>query len=184
MRWKALFEDVEAQLSAVEQAELAAEVRDRTRREHAAVRLVDRLRAAQGQAIAVRVPGGPPLRGAIDDVGADWVLLQEAPGREVLVPLGNVLAVTGLGRDTAVPGAEGAVESRLDVRWAVRGLARSRAGVRLLLVDGTAVDGTVDRAGDDHLDLAEHPVGEPRRAPAVRQVLAVPFTALAAVRRG
>ena len=34
----------------------------------------------------------------------------------------------------------------------------------------------------DHLDLAEHPVGEPRRTGQVRQVRLVPLTALAAVR--
>jgi hypothetical protein len=183
MRWKALFDDVEAQLLAADRAALAAEVGDRTRREHAAVRVVDRLRGALGQSVVLQLPGVGPVRGAVDDVGPDWVLLAEATGRELLVPLHAVSGVLGLGREVAVPGSEGAVARGLDLGWAVRGLARNRAGVTVLLTDGSAVAGTVDRAGADHLDLAEHPAGEPRRAGTVQQVRLVPFSAVAGLRR-
>src|SRR4051794_693603 len=182
MRWQALFDDLEAQLSAADAAELQAEVADRTRREAGLIRVVDRLAAATGQDVAVAL--GPPglLRGRLLDAGVDWLLLAEAGAREVLVPLAAVLGVTGLVAQTGAPGAEGEVGRRLDLRWALRALARSRAGVTLVLRDGSAVGGTLDRVAADHLDLAEHAPGEPRRSGAVRHVRLVPLAALALVR--
>lgn len=183
MRWRGLFDDLEAQLEAAHAAELAGEVAERTRRETALLRLVDRLRAAEGAAVAVALPGAGVLRGRLLDAGSDWLLLEEDGAREVLVPLAAVLGVTGLGGRTAAPD-DGAVAKRLDLRWALRGLARSRTGVTLGLVDGSLVTGTLDRVAADHLDLAEHGTGEARRAAAVRQVRLVPLSAVAYVRSG
>jgi hypothetical protein len=122
------------------------------------------------------------LRGRLLDAGVDWLLVEELGAREVLVPLAAVLGITGLLAQTGAPGAEGEVGRRLDLRWALRALARSRAGVSLVLRDGSAVEGTLDRVAADHLDVAEHAPGEPRRAGAVRQVRLVPLTAIGLVR--
>ena len=46
MRWAALFDDLEAQAEALEHAERAAELQERTRAEVAALSLLDRLRSA------------------------------------------------------------------------------------------------------------------------------------------
>jgi len=181
MRWRALFDDLEAQFDAAQAAELLGEVAERTRRETALLRLVDRLRAAQGALVAVSLPGAGLLRGRLVDAGADWLLLDEGAAREVLVPLAAVLGVTGLGSQAAAPD-DGPVAKRLDLRWALRGLARSRSSVVLGVVDGTLVTGTLDRVAKDHLDLAEHGLGEARRAVAVRQVRVVPLPAVAFVR--
>jgi hypothetical protein len=183
MRWQRLFDDLEAQFDAAQAAELSGEVAERSRREVALARLVDRLRAAEGAPLVVTIPGAGAVRGRLLDAGVDWLLLEESGPREVLVPLPAVLGVTGLGSRTAAPDAS-PVRKRLDLRWALRGLARSRTGVALGLVDGSLVTGTLDRVAADHLDLAEHGLGEARRAGAVRQVRLVPLTALALVRSG
>ena len=182
MRWQALFDDLEAQLAAADLAELQAEVADRTRREAGLVRLVDRLAAATGQELTVVLGQAGVLRGCLLDAGVDWMLVEETGAREVLVPLGAVLGITGLVAQSGTPGAEGEVGRRLDLRWALRALVRSRTGVSLVLRDGSALGGTLDRVAADHLDLAEHAPGEPRRAGAVRQVRLVPLTAVALVR--
>lgn len=183
MRWQGLFDDLEAQLEAAQAAELAGELAERARRESALLRWSDRLRAAEGADLAVTLPGAGVLRGRLLEAGTDWLLLAEHGRREVLVPSTAVLGVTGLGPRSAVPD-ESPVTRRLDLRWALRGLARSRTAVTLGLVDGSLVTGTLDRVGADHLDLAEHAPGEVRRAGAVRQVRLVPLPALALVRSG
>ena len=184
MRWQRLFQDLEAQLEAADAAELAGEVADRIRRETGRLRLTDRLRAAEGSTLVVTLPGAQNLRGRLLDAGIDWLLLDGARGQELLVPLAAVLGITGLGAESAVPDSEGEVGKRLDLRWALRSLARSRTGVVLELRDTSTVSGTLDRVGADHLDLAEHAQGEARRPGAVRQVRLVPLAALVLVRSG
>ena len=184
MRWQGLFADLEAQFEQAAAAELAGEVSERTRREAALLRMVDRMRPVAGHPLVVTVAGHGVLRGRLVDAGCDWLLLEEPGGRELLVPLAAVLGVSGLGVRTAGPGTEGAVAKRLDLRWALRGLARGRTGMAVGLVDGSLVTGTLDRVGADHLDLAEHGLGEARRVAAVRQVRMVPLAAVAVIRSG
>jgi hypothetical protein len=182
VRWDELFADLGAQLSAAQAAELAAEVADRTRREVGLLGLVDRLRPALGAQLSIQATGLGSARGTLLDAGTDWLLLQEVGAAELLVPSAALLSLAGVGGPAEVPGSAGEVARRLDLRWALRGLVRSRSGVQLVLRDGSTVSGTLDRVGADHLDLAEHPPGEARRAGAVRQVRLVPLAAVGAVR--
>jgi len=182
MRWDDLFADLDAQLEAAEAAELAGEVADRTRREQGLLRLVDRLRPALGVTLAVTCSGVGTVHGRLLDVGPDWLLLEETGQRELLLSSAAVLGITGVGAHSDVPGSEGEGGRKLDLRWALRGLARSRVGVQVVLLDGTVLAGTLDRVGADHADLAEHPPGEARRASAVRQVRVLPLSALSAIR--
>lgn len=183
MRWEQLFADLEAQHASAEVAERHAEVADRTRREVGTLRLVDRLRPARGAQLLLRVHGAGVLTGSVADVGADWVLVAEGHGRASLVPLSAVLVLSGVGGRSELPGGEGEVERRYDLRFALRALVRDRSTVEVVLSDGTVLTGTLDRVGADHVDLAQHDAEQARRAGAVRQMLLVPLSALALVRR-
>lgn len=182
MRWDDLFADLESQLEAAEAAELAGEVTDRSRREAGQLRLVDRLRPSVGGVVTLHCLGAGSVRGRLLDVGVDWLLVEETALNELLLSAAALLGVTGVSNRSDVPGSESEVARRLDLRWALRGLARNRAGVQVVLVDGSVLGGTFDRVGADHVDLAEHPPGEARRAGAVRQVRVLPLAALSIVR--
>lgn len=160
MRWERLFEDLEAQLAEAALEELRAEVADRTRREMAELRLADRLRAAHGQQVVVRVSGIGPVPGTLRSTGPDWALLAEPLGVEALIPLAAVVQIAGMGRRATPPGATGQVARRLGLGYALRGLARDRADVVVTMTDGGTLAGTIDRVGADHMDVTER--GEDR----------------------
>ncbi len=179
--WEDLFADLEGQLAALEARQLDDEVAERVRGERGAVPLADRLRAALGAYVRLGVLGaGAPVVGRLTGTGPGWLLIEE-PGGEVVVPESAVLWVEGAGR--GAERARGLVAARLDLRHALRGLARDRAVLQAFLVDGSTVGGTIDRVGADAVDLAVHAVGEDRRPAAVQGVRLVPLTALAALRR-
>lgn len=182
MRWDGLFDDLEAQARQLEAAERAGEIDERTRGEVGRLGTLDRLRAAVGGPVRLRLAGGAAA-GELMRVAPEWLLVDEGGGREVLVALAHVLGVRGLVRYSAVPGTLGIVESRLGLRHALRGIARDRSPVRVQLVDGTIVDATVDRVGADFVEVAGHPAGEPRRPREVREVELLPVGAIVAVRR-
>lgn len=184
MRWDDLFRDLEAQLAAAGAAEMEAEVADRTRREAAQLTLLDRLRAATGRRVAVRVHGLGLVEGLLAEVGSQWLLLDEGAGREIVLPLTAVLSLSGLSAWTDVPGSAGQVFVRLGLGSALRAIARDRAPVSTWLVDGSVVSGTIDRVGGDFVEVSTHAAGEARRREDVTSVRTLPFVALAAVRSG
>src|SRR3954449_9754412 len=167
MRWEQLFADLEAQAAeqeaAAEQAEEASRARaaygrlrrageraeeaSRARAEYGRLRLADRLRGAAGQRLSLSCRGAGELSGRLVDVGVDWLLLVDTQARELLVAADAVTAVAGLVAVTAPAGEQGEVARRLDLRRALRGLARDRATVSCLLEDGATLTGTVDRVG-------------------------------------
>lgn len=183
MRWDGLFADLEAQAAALDRAERAGEVEERTRTEIGAQRLRDRLRAAVDSDLGLICTGGLSVSGVLRRVGSDWLLVDEGGGRECLVPLAAVQSVRGVGRQV-VTEIEGVVESRLGLRHALRGIARDRSAVRLHLADGSTLAATLDRVGADFVEAALHPAGEARRPADVREVRLVVLEALVAVRRG
>jgi hypothetical protein len=181
MRWQQLFADLSAQFEEATSAEQRADVAARARTEAAAVTLADRLRGSVGGELALECRGAGWARGRLTDAGGDWALLDDDRGGELLVALTAVRVVSGLGRLTAAP-EQGPVRSRLDLRRALRGLARDRSAVVVVLDDGAVLGGTVDRVGADFVELARHEPGEPRRASVVREVQAVAIEAIAVVR--
>jgi hypothetical protein len=164
VRWDRLFGDLEAQMDADDRAAFEAEVGDLVRAERAAVRLVDRLRAHVGCDVVLHLVAGEPARGAVLEVGADWVLLRSA-ATDVLVPSVAVTSVSGLSRsavnDDAKPGRS------LRLTTILRGLAGDRSPLAVELAGGSTLHGTIDRVGADHVDLAVHALDEPRRQTSV-----------------
>lgn len=183
MRWDALFADLEAQAETLSTADREGEIADRTRSEVGRLSLTDRLRPAVGSRLRVSCAGGLTLTGRLSRVHPEWLLLAEDAGREAVVATSAVLSVGGLGALSAAPDSMPAVDSRFGLRLALRGIARDRSPARVHLTDGSVLDGTLDRAGSDFVDLALHPVGEPRRQSAVSQSTVVAIGAVVALRR-
>lgn len=173
MRWENLFGDLEARFDDLDRAQQEAERADRERVAAGEITAVERIRGAVGYRVFVRTRSGGQLPGELRRVGPDWLLLQESPGRELLVPLASVVAVDGLVRGTGE--ALSVVESRLGLRHALRGIARDRAPVAVTLVGGTELTGTLDRVGFDFVELATHSPWEVRRAEVVHSVQLLPF---------
>jgi hypothetical protein len=169
VRWELLFEDLESQLETAQAADRVAERADMTRAERATVTLTDRLRAARGRPVVVRLGEGLTVAGELLEVVG-------AGSRRMLVPVTAIVAIEGLGPHAAP--CEGEVMRKLGLGHALRALARDRALVRVVS-RGVEVTGRVDRVGADHLDLAVGPEGT-----RVGGVLAVPFASLQVVRSG
>lgn len=183
MRWDDLFADLEAQAALLAQRERADEVGERSRIEVGRLAAIDRLRPAEGAIVSVTVLGGERIDGILRRVGAQWLLIEERVGREAVVALSAVLTVAGLSRWSADSSGVGAVESRLGLASALRGMARDRASVRVHLVDSHELDGTIDRVGSDYFELARHARGELRRRGEVRSVALVLNRSVAVIRR-
>lgn len=179
MRWRDLFADLEAQLLADERRELQAEVADRTRRERAEVTVLDRAARSIGSVVTV-VTGAGSVRGTLDDLGKDWLLVQEQGRHAALVPMAAVTALVGLATRSDDDRGMG---RRFGVGVALRAVARDRAAVAIHDVAGGLATGTIDKVGADHIDLAEHPADAVRRAFALTGHRVVPFAAIGIVRR-
>ncbi|MBN1093780.1 hypothetical protein JKP75_15210 [Blastococcus sp. TML/M2B] len=182
MRWQQLFADLEARFTAEQEAVERAETSSRVRHEVGALRWADRVAGAVGSPVVLLCAGAGPVAGTLAETGSDWLLLVDDAGRECVVAASAVRAVSGLGRRTAPAGDAGPVRARLDLRRALRGLARDRAAVQVVLDEGTALSGTIDRVGADYVELAEHPVDVHRRAEAVQGVRTVVLDAVVLVR--
>lgn len=185
MRWSRLFADFEAQL----EQQLAEEVRARavetTRVEVGRIALADRLRAAGGEPLAVTLRSGAAVRGVLEAVGTDWMIVLEDDHVEHLVPTAQVAAYFQLPTKVAPEQTAGEelIWSRLTLRNALRALARDRAYVAVSAGAAPEAGGTLDRVGADFVDLAIHAAGEPRRAGTVRTVATIPIAAISLVTR-
>jgi len=105
----------------------------------------------------------------------------------VVVPVTAIVGVTPerdqleLGLRPAPSEALPDLSGRLGLAFVLRDLCRRRAGVEVRTRAGS-ITGTIDRVARDHLDLAEHEPGQPRRDRVVRRIRLVPFDAILRVR--
>jgi hypothetical protein len=191
VRWDELFADIESQLEQeldAERLDLAAE-EERLRLGRLTLR--DRLEAMAHahDTVALMLADGESVEARIDSTGRDWIAGESRVGggvRALVVPTSAVIAVLPTGdqleRGLRAPGSAPVSDlaARLGLAFVLRDLCRRRIVVDLRTVVGTH-HGTIDRVGRDHLDLAEHELGEPRRQRVVRRVRVVPFAAILSV---
>lgn len=190
MRWDRLFADLEGRFDELADEEADAERADRERVAIGAISAHERLAGAVGRPIRVGLAGGAIVAGALRAVGPDWLLVAEREQRDCVLPWRSVAVVQGI---TAATGpAPSGLDLRLDLRHALRGLARDRAPVQIALSGGAGggpmagpsgeLIGTIDRVGADFIEMALHAAGEPRRMAAVRSVALVPLASILFVR--
>lgn len=182
MRWDALFEDLEAQLAARQRLDFEAEVAERALVDAAGVELADRLRGSLGLTIRVHLSTGSTLEGTLSHAGSEALVLDE-PKHQVLIPYTAAVQYVGLSRLAVTEPSR--VRQRLGLASALRGLARNRSHVTILVSRGRAeagLHGVIDTVGRDFLDLAVTLEGGDLRPANVRQVVAIPFGALAGIR--
>jgi len=192
VRWDRFFEDLEDQLDSEWEAERAALESEAERLRLSRLSLAQRLRAltaSEAGTVAVDLVDGSAVPGRVTGVGADWLALALAETRAgaAIVPLE---AVAGIGMASAdllrtaradpVPPVR--LSERMTLGFVLRDLARRRVPVTVHGRSGRAAAGTIDRALADHLDLALHDPGQPRRAPAVTAFRLIPFSAIAWIR--
>jgi hypothetical protein len=194
VRWQNLFDDLEGQLESelgAEEIDLLAE-EERLRLSRLTLR--DRIRAVHaedpGASLGITLRGGERVTVRLGALGRDWLAGETDAGalRSAIVPLAAVASVDPVGGQLAAslrvdpaPEPPTALSARLGLGFVLRDLCRRRAAVDLHLA-AQRWHGTIDRVGRDHLDLAEHAPGEPRRTGAVARIRLVAFAALDVVR--
>lgn len=194
MRWQNLFDDLESQLESELGAEeidlLAEEERLRLGR----LTLRDRIRALHAESpaslLAVTLRDGERVALTLAALGRDWFAGELDAGslRSAIVPLAALATLDPVGgqlssslRIDPAPEPPTALSARLGLAFVLRDLCRRRAEVEVHL-GGERLHGTIDRVGRDHLDVAEHAPGEPRRTAAVARIRIVAFAAVDLVR--
>lgn len=181
MRWRELFEDLEGQAQSLERLELDSEIADRTRAEIATVRLINRLRAQVGQPVVLVLAGVGELRGQLQRVGSDWLLVETS--RETVIPLDAVVMLKDLTPMALSEEGVDLISSRLSLRAVLRAVARDRSPVVVRLIGGGSITGTLERVGADFVDLSEHDLDVAPRPQRIRSRATVPFAAIASCQR-
>ncbi|MEP6842657.1 MAG: hypothetical protein ABJA11_03990 [Pseudolysinimonas sp.] len=197
MRWDNLFDDLESQLEQELGAEegdlLAEEERLRLGRLSVRDRVVAMTRPGEGapERLRLALRDGTLVTVSVDSVGRDWIAGELIGARRgsCVVPLSAVAGVLPtpeqLARSVVAEAAAGPavlLSARLGIAFVLRDLCRRRAAIEVSTASGQTLHGTIDRVGRDHLDLAEHEVGVPRRAAAVGRIRILPFDELVLVR--
>lgn len=170
--WDALLRDLETEFAGALDAELDAEVAERTRYEIGRISIADRLGGTAGRELSLFVSGFGRLQAKVTAVGTDWLLVYETAGQSI-VALGSVIAIEDLGEQAR--GEERG--SRVNLRLLLRRLARDRERVDVWSRSGSNFVGVLDRTGLDHFDVALELEGRKRR------VVTMPIGELAMVRQ-
>ncbi|WP_136710089.1 hypothetical protein [Agromyces sp. H66] len=190
MRWDLLFDDLESQLDQEQRDEERALALEEERLRLGRLALRDRLAAMARSAaddptarVRVELRGGRIIEIRPQSFGRDWMSatrhgMGNARG-QCIVPLASIAAVlpTRLQLETSLePVAEppSRLAERIGLSFVLRDLCRRRTPVHLTTDDGR-VHGTLDRVARDHVDVALHEPGVPRREREVTGYRIVPL---------
>lgn len=180
MRWDGLFADLEAQLAQAAWREVEVEAAEMTRGESAAVHLADRLRGAVGHQVQMRLGAEVRVEMTVSTVGPTWIGGTDRAG-SLVVPLASVRTVDH--RLPRVVPERSASARAMGLGAVFRTLSRARIPVSVIGQDGRQLaEGTIDRVGADHLDIAVHARDEMRRGTSLRGLTLVAFDAIGHVR--
>lgn len=192
MRWENLFDELESQLEhelGADQIDLRAEEeRLRLGRLSLRDRLVSITASSEpGTAADIRLQlrNGDGVLMRPHTFGKDWMagdLVEPSHRRsQCVLSLAAVVAVLPereqlmMSMISAPPAAEGTqLIDRIGLPFVLRDLCRRRAGIEVISLAGRMF-GTIDRVGRDHLDLAVHQPGSPRREIRVSHYLIIPL---------
>lgn len=196
MRWDNLFDDLESQLEHEMGAEdidlLAEEERLRLGR----LGLRDRLRAmmpvtSATDPIRLLLVDGTRISIELGAVGRDWIAGElRDDGQRALSCVIPIAAIAGClpthsqmaaSVDTGGESGVGSLSGRLGLQFVLRDLCRRRAALHVR-TRRDLLHGTIDRVGRDHLDLAEHEPGVPRRVRAVQSIRMLPLADMVLIR--
>ena len=192
MDWDHLFDDLEGQLASEWEAERIALEAESERLRISKLGLIDRLRslASVTAEVTLTLCDGHRLRGTAHTLGADWIAMSMTTDPRLrILPLAAIASIAAdhgvvlSSLEASAPPS--ALQERMTLGFVLRDLARRRLPVTLglhALPDDERLHGTIDRAGVDHLDIALHEAGQPRRSSTVRGFRIVPFSALSWVR--
>lgn len=195
MRWDLLFDDLESQLDQEQRDEERALALESERLRLGRLTLRDRIAAMSSpddpgaREVRLQMHGGRVVQVRPLSFGRDWLSAElrgaAEPAAQCVVPLGAVAAVlpSTSQLDASIeplPESAARLAERIGLPFVLRDLCRRRAGVAVLTSDG-AHHGTIDRVGRDHLDLALHDPGAPRREREVRGYRIIPFERLVLV---
>lgn len=196
MRWDLLFDDLESQLDQEQRDEERALAIEEERLRLGRLTLRDRLSAmarATGDdpaaSIRVELRGGRVLEVRPLLFGRDWMSAAlHVTGRndgQCIIPLSAIAAIIPMHAQldpSLSPSAESSTRlaERIGLPFVLRDLCRRRTPVHLTTDDGR-LHGTLDRVARDHIDLALHEPGRPRRDREVHGYRIVPLDRIVVV---
>lgn len=176
-RFDQLLAGIIAEAEAADSAALDADIAEVERAARAEAHLLDRLRAQRE--VVLELTGGAMVSGLVAMIGRDVVVLAADDG-DWAVSLWGIAAIVNPGAGSRL-GAS--ASDRLGLASVARAWSRQRSIVRIMRIGAAPLDGTLDSVGADHVELAEHDPGEPRRPDAVRRQVLIPLGAISAMRR-